>query len=82
MSNTEEPSFEAMLTELEAVVTAVEEGKIGLEEVIDQYEKGMKLIQRGRALLAQAEARIQTLQAAEDGTLRTSSVESPGEGPG
>jgi len=82
MSKTEEPSFEEMLTQLETVVSAVEEGKIGLEGVIGQYEKGMKLIQRCRTLLAQAEARIQTLQVAEDGSLRATPMESSGEGAG
>ncbi len=78
MSKSEEPSFEEMLSQLEAVVSAVEEGKIGLEEVINQYEKGMKLIQRCRALLTQAEARIQTLQIAEDGSLRATPAELSG----
>ncbi|MHC4442684.1 MAG: exodeoxyribonuclease VII small subunit [Planctomycetota bacterium] len=74
-----EPTFEEMLSELEAIVSAVEEGKIGLEESIDQYEKGMKLIQRCRQVLTNAEARIQKLQVAENGTISTTPMEEPKE---
>lgn len=80
MNKSGEPSFEEMLTQLESVVSAVEGGKIGLEEVIGQYEKGMALIKRCRTLLAQAENRIQSIQIAEDGSIRTSPMESPDEG--
>ncbi|NLX14788.1 MAG: exodeoxyribonuclease VII small subunit [Phycisphaerales bacterium] len=77
MNKSGEPSFEEMLTQLESVISAVEGGKIGLEEVIGQYEKGMALIKRCRTLLAQAENRIQSIQIAEDGSIRTSPMESP-----
>ncbi len=64
------PTFEESLAELEAIAAAIEEGKIGLEDSIQQYEKGMKLIRTCRAILADAEAKIQQLQLAEDGTLK------------
>jgi exodeoxyribonuclease VII small subunit len=56
------PSFEEALKLLEKIVTQVEEGKIGLEESIDKYEQGMKLVQQCRAILDQAEKRIETIQ--------------------
>ena len=56
------PSFEEALKQLEKIVTDVEEGKIGLEESIDKYEQGMKLVQQCRAILDQAEKRIETIQ--------------------
>jgi len=65
-----ELTFEEALAELESIVSAIEQGKIGLEQAISQYEKGMKLIHRCRSVLADAEARIQQLQLADDGTLR------------
>ena len=56
------PSFEEALKQLEKIVTQVEEGKIGLEESINKYEQGMKLVQQCRAILDQAEKRIETIQ--------------------
>ena len=61
MSKQEKPTFEDSLKELETIVTAVEEGKIGLEESLAQYEKGMKLIKQCREILDTAEKRIETI---------------------
>ena len=57
----EKPTFEGALADLEKIVTDVEQGKIGLEESIDQYAKGMKLIQYCRSILDSAEKRIETI---------------------
>ncbi len=54
-------TFEDALAELEKIVTDVEQGKIPLEESIDKYEQGMKLIKHCRSILEQAEARIETI---------------------
>jgi len=54
-------TFEQALTELETIVTDVEQGKISLEESIDKYEQGMKYIQYCRSILEQAEKRIETI---------------------
>jgi len=69
--NKKEPAFEEMLAQLESIVTSIEEGKIGLEESIDEYEKGMKLIQRCQTVLTKAEAKIQKLQVQKDGSTKT-----------
>ena len=69
-------TFEEALAALEATISAIEQGKIGLEQAISEYEKGMKLIQRCRTILASAEAKIQQLQLAEDGTLEPKAMES------
>lgn len=58
------PTFEESMKRLEGIVQAIEQGKIGLEEAIKQYEEGMTLIKRCRAVLADAELKIQHLQAA------------------
>lgn len=58
-----EPTFEEAMKQLETIVQAIEQGKIGLEESIKQYEAGMALIRRCRAVLAEAELKIQHLQA-------------------
>jgi len=57
------PSFEESLARLEAIADDIEQGRIGLEESIARYEEGMKLIQRCRAILTEAEQRIVRLQA-------------------
>ncbi len=64
-----EPTFEQSLSQLEAIVHAIEEGKIGLQEAIGQYESGMKLVQRCREMLSAAEIKIQQLQLADDNRL-------------
>lgn len=66
----DELTFEQALAQLESIVTAIEQGKIGLQDSIAEYEKGVKLLRRCRAVLADAEMKIQHLQVAEDGTLR------------
>lgn len=68
-ANIEKLTFEQALQKLESIVQAIEQGQVGLEESIQRYEEGMSLIKRGRAILAHAEQRIQTLQLAADGTL-------------
>ncbi|UCD27712.1 MAG: exodeoxyribonuclease VII small subunit [Planctomycetota bacterium] len=75
MAKNKEPTFEEMLTQLESIVSAIEEGKIGLQQAIKEYEKGMKLIQSCRKVLTEAEARIQQLQVAEDGSAKTVPME-------
>src|SRR6185369_14620918 len=59
-------TFEEALGQLETIVTAIEQGKTGLQESIAQYEKGMKLIQYCRGVLTDAEAKIQQLQLGEN----------------
>lgn len=73
----DELTFEEAQAQLESIVAAIEQGKIGLEESITQYEKGMKLLRRCRTILADAEAKIQQLQLAEDGTLTAKPMTPP-----
>ena len=54
-------TFEQAMAELEKIVIDVEQGKISLEDSIDKYENGMKIIQHCRAILEQAEKRIETI---------------------
>ncbi len=53
--------FEEAIEQLEAILEQIESGNVGLEESLAQYEKGMKLIGRCRALLSKAEQRIAEL---------------------
>jgi len=55
--------FEEALKRLEQIVDSIEQGKIGLEDSIKSYEEGMALVRRCRAVLQDAEQKIQHLQA-------------------
>ncbi len=55
------PSFEQALAELESIVRDLEEGKIGLEDALARYEQGVKLLRRCHELLQRAERQIALL---------------------
>lgn len=54
-------SFESGLQELEQVVKEMESGDLPLERALELYEKGMKLSERCRKQLEEAETRIEML---------------------
>ncbi|MCZ6697992.1 MAG: exodeoxyribonuclease VII small subunit [Planctomycetota bacterium] len=56
--------FEEAMSKLEKIVASIEQGKVGLEESIKQFEEGMGLIQQCRGVLNDAELKIQKLQSA------------------
>jgi exodeoxyribonuclease VII small subunit len=72
------PTFEEALKELETIAEKIEQGKIGLEESITQYERGMALVKQCREILSKAEHKIQKLQPRPDGTLETTPLETSG----
>ncbi len=57
----ETPSFEEALENLEAIIDRIESGEIPLEQSIQEYEKGMKLIKQCREFLEKAEQRVSEL---------------------
>jgi len=63
-------SFEEAVEQVEALIDGIETGEIGLEESIEQYEQGMKLIGHCKAILDRAEQRIAKLAVDESGRLR------------
>lgn len=64
-----EPKFEKDLERLEAIVEALEDGGLSLDEALKTFEEGIKLAKRCEKALAQAEKRIEILTSAEDGSL-------------
>ncbi len=58
-----EPTFEAALGEVEAVIERIETGQSGLEKSIGEYEKGVRLLARCRSMLEDAEQRIEDVTA-------------------
>ena len=57
----EELNFEQALAELDLVVRDLEDGKLGLEESLSRYERGVGLIKRCYTQLQQVEQKIALL---------------------
>jgi exodeoxyribonuclease VII small subunit len=53
--------FEGALKRLEQIVHTLEEGDIGLDEALQQYEEGVRLLRQTNDLLQRAERRIELL---------------------
>ena len=53
--------FEDALERLEEIVHSLEEGDIGLNESLERYEEGIKLLRQSYELLQHAERRIELL---------------------
>ncbi|MBN1554269.1 MAG: exodeoxyribonuclease VII small subunit [Phycisphaerae bacterium] len=62
-------TFEAALETLETIVSQIESGKVSLEESIEKYAEGTRLIETCRGILDQAEKKIQLLAKTEGDTL-------------
>ncbi|MBL8964098.1 MAG: exodeoxyribonuclease VII small subunit [Phycisphaeraceae bacterium] len=72
------PSFEDLLGEIEEIIRRVESGEIGLERSIAEYERGVGLLKRCRAILTTAEQKVETLSR----TLTEETSQAPGDRPG
>ncbi|MBI3856706.1 MAG: exodeoxyribonuclease VII small subunit [Planctomycetes bacterium] len=62
-------TFETYLSQVNDAVTALEGGKLKLEESIEKYESGIKALRQCYAILEQAERKIQLLVKERDGSL-------------
>lgn len=60
--------FEAAMKELETIVSNLERGTVALDESIAMYERGEALKKHCEKLLRDAEARIEKITLARDGT--------------
>ena len=58
-------SFEEAIKELTGIVGGIEQGKISLQDSLQQYERGMTLIKHCRGILEKAEKRIEKISGAE-----------------
>ena len=68
-------SYEDAFEQLEAAVTALQDGKLPLERALQYYEEGMKLAQHCDTLLQKAELSVQQLSVSGDGTLDIQPIE-------
>jgi exodeoxyribonuclease VII small subunit len=67
--STSEPlSFEAALTELEQIVTSMEEGQMPLEQSLAAYKRGAELLKLCQAALRDAQQQVSIL---EDNVLKS-----------
>ncbi len=57
----QQPRFEQAVERLEAIVRALEEGELGLDEALGRYEEGVKMLRHAHALLERAERRVELL---------------------
>lgn len=58
--------FEEAIKELTNIVGKIEQGQIPLQDSLQQYERGMALIQHCRTILQKAEKRIEKITESED----------------
>lgn len=67
-STPERLSFEAALTELEQIVTSMEEGQMPLEQSLAAYKRGAELLKLCQAALQDAQQQVKIL---EDNVLKS-----------
>ncbi len=61
MARKPQQDFETTLKQLEEIVTNLESGNLPLEEALNEFETGVKLVKKGQEHLQKAEQRIQIL---------------------
>jgi len=71
----EKLSFEEAFRKLEAIVENLERGESTLDESMEAFEEGMKLVQFCSKKLNEAEIRLQKLTKSEDGDFQLESAE-------
>jgi exodeoxyribonuclease VII small subunit len=57
----DQPTFEEALKRLEDIVHLLEEGNLGLNESLERYEEGVRLLRLSYEILHKAERRIEIL---------------------
>ena len=73
-----ELSFEGAMERLEAIVEAMESGRLPLEEMLERYEEGSRMVKLCSEKLAAAEKRIEIITRNASGKPETAAFE-PGE---
>ncbi|ENO90103.1 exodeoxyribonuclease VII small subunit [Thauera linaloolentis] len=64
-SATAPKSFEAAVSELEAIVQEMESGTLPLEDALARYQRGVGLLRYCQGTLADAEQRVKVLEGEE-----------------
>lgn len=74
--------FEEAVAQIEQIIERIESGEVGLEASITEYERGVGLLKRCRAVLSKAEQRVEELTAkmqADAGTAEKKGPDARGE---
>ncbi|HLZ55322.1 MAG TPA: exodeoxyribonuclease VII small subunit [Ktedonosporobacter sp.] len=68
-------TFEEAFAQLEAAVSALQDGRMPLDQALQYYQDGMKLAQYCNELLQKAELTVQQLNVDSSGTLSVEPLE-------
>ncbi len=71
----EKKTFEAALSELQAIIEELESGSPSLEKMVTLFEEGMKLMTFCRNQLNEVEDRVTTLIRDNDGLIEQSGID-------
>jgi exodeoxyribonuclease VII small subunit len=63
------PAFEEAIDQVQRIIDAIEGGQVPLEQSLDQYASGMKLIRHCRSVLDRAEQKIKQLTIDDQGNV-------------
>jgi exodeoxyribonuclease VII small subunit len=78
----EQPSFEAAMESLDAIVASLEGERLPLEDMVVSYERGMKLLRVCRSRIESARQRVELITADLEGRGKASLTEfTPQESP-
>ncbi|ASJ96089.1 MULTISPECIES: exodeoxyribonuclease VII small subunit [Shewanella] len=59
-------TFEESLTELEQIVTSLEQGDVALDDALKQFERGINLVRNSQGKLEQAQQKVSILTQEQD----------------
>ena len=76
MPHSKDPPFEKALEQLESLVENMESGKTPLDELVDKYEQGSRLLKICQKHLKSAEIKIEKLKDTKDLSLEPFELES------
>ncbi|MDH3291787.1 MAG: exodeoxyribonuclease VII small subunit [Gemmatimonadota bacterium] len=71
----ERPTFRDELEHLEAIVRALEERDIDLDEALKLFEEGVARLKSARSLLQDAEVEVKRVIEQADGTIKTAKLD-------
>ncbi|MGI9951546.1 exodeoxyribonuclease VII small subunit [Moorellaceae bacterium AZ2] len=80
MAGEDKLTFEEALARLEAVVQSLEGGDLKLEQALEYYQEGIRLVRFCRQELNRFENKLQILVAEEDGELAARELDLSGAG--
>jgi exodeoxyribonuclease VII small subunit len=70
--------FEDQLENLETIVNQIDSGELSLEESIDAFERGVRLVRSLNRKLDEVERRVEVLMRGADGELKSTPYEGEG----